>query len=227
MQIVIPCGGLATRLGEIAENTPKSMIEINGRRFLEHQTELIKKYDFDEIILCIDHLGNKIKDYFGNGNKHGIIIKYSKDNKLGVIGAVKNAESLLKDSFFIMYGDSYLPALNFNDMYQEFINQDKLALMAIWRNKNQIDKSNIKLENGEVVSIGNPDSDYIDYGATIMKKEVLKYVPSNQFFSTESLWKKLSEMHELSTYELKNRLYHIGNKKALQELINLMSNSKK
>jgi len=36
MQIVILCGGLATRLRPITEKIPKSMININGKPFLEY-----------------------------------------------------------------------------------------------------------------------------------------------------------------------------------------------
>jgi N-acetyl-alpha-D-muramate 1-phosphate uridylyltransferase len=226
MQMVIPCGGLATRLGELTKDTPKSMMDINGRPFLELQIELIKKYDFDELILCIGHLGEKIKDYFGNGKKYGIAIKYSMDNKLNVIGAIKNAEPLLGDSFFMLYGDSYLPALDFNDMYQKFTHQNKLALMAVWKNNNSIDKSNIKVRNGEVINVGEPDSDYIDYGVTVMRKNALKIVPTNQPFSTKSFWTKLSNMHELAAYEITDRFYHIGNKEGLDELITFIAKKK-
>ena len=216
MQMVIPCGGLATRLGDLTKDIPKSMMDINGRLFLELQIELLKKYDFDELILCIGHLGEKIKNYFGNGKKYGIAIKYSKDNKLDVIGAIKNAEPLLRDSFFMMYGDSYLPALDFNDMHKKFTN--KLALMAVWNNKNSIDKSNIKVQTGEVTSVGDLSSDYIDYGVTIMRKNALKIVPPNQAFSTKSFWTKLSNMHELAAYEVTDRFYHIGTREGLSEL---------
>lgn len=216
--MVIPCGGLATRLGEIAKDTPKSMVDINGRPFLELQIEILKKYDFDELILCIGHLGEKIKNYFGNGKKFGIKIKYSIDNKLDVIGAIKNAEPLLRDNFFMMYGDSYLPALNFDDMYQKFTDQNKLALMAVWKNNNSIDKSNIKIRDGAVTGVGEMHSDYIDYGAIAMRKNVLKIVPTNQPFSTKSFWTKLVNMSELSAYEVTDRFYHIGNREGLAEL---------
>lgn len=227
MQIVIPCGGIATRLEELAKDMPKSMIDINGKPFLERQIELLKKYDFDEIILCIGYLGEKIKDHFEDGKKHGIKIKYSEDKQLDVFGAVKNAESLLKDDFFMMYGDSYLPALDFNDMYKKFTNQNKLAMMAVWKNNNQVDKSNLKVEEGEVTKVGDYSSDYIDYGATVMKKKALKIISPDQPFSTKEFWEKLSNIHELAAYEINERLYHIGSKEALQELRKIKPYKKK
>src|SRR4030042_2049656 len=110
MQMVIICGGLGTRLGHLTKYTPKSMIPVEGKPFLEYQIENLKKQSITNIVLCVGHLSEKIEEYFGNGEKFGVNLKYSydKEKPLGQIGAVKNAELLLKDTFFIMYGDSFL-----------------------------------------------------------------------------------------------------------------------
>ncbi len=66
MQIVILCGGLATRLGGLAKDTPKSMIQIKDKPFLEYQIKNVKKHSITDIILCVGHLSEQIEDYFGN-----------------------------------------------------------------------------------------------------------------------------------------------------------------
>lgn len=218
MQMVIPCGGLATRLGDIAKNTPKAMLSINGKPFLERQINLIKKYDFDEIVLCIGHLGEQIYDYFKDGNEFGIRIKYSKDDGLGVIGAVKNAEDILEPHFFIMYGDSYLPELDFNDMYFKFIGQDLLAMMSIWRNMNYLDKSNITTDGKIILSVGQPNSQYIDYGAIVFNKKALHIVPGNHHFSTGQMWTVLAQNRQLATYVVHTRFFNIGDPEQLEEV---------
>jgi len=77
MQIVILCGGLATRLGNIAKDTPKSMLKIKDKPFLQYQIEKLKKQKINDIILCVGHLSEQIENYFGNGKKFGVNIKYS------------------------------------------------------------------------------------------------------------------------------------------------------
>ena len=96
MQMVILCGGLATRLGSIAKDVPKSMIKIKNKPFLEYQIDNLKKHSIKDIVLCVGHLSEQIENYFGNGKKFGVSIKYSydKDKPLGPIGALKNAEFL-------------------------------------------------------------------------------------------------------------------------------------
>ena len=219
--MVIPCGGLATRLGTLAKNVPKSMMNINGKTFLELQIELIKKNGFDELILCTGHLGEKIRDYFGDGGKFGIKIRYSNDKKLGVIGAIKNAEKMLDDFFFLMYGDSYLIYLDFNDMFNKFKDQKRLSMIAVWKNNNNLDKSNFKIKNGKILGIDVEDSNYIDYGTTIMNKKVLDFIPRNRAYSTLEFRKMLFEKKELAIYEVDKRFYHIGTVEALEEVRSL------
>ncbi len=64
MQMVIFCGGLATRLRHLTKNKPKSMIEINGKPFLEYQIKNVKKYYIKDIVLCVGHLIRTNKGLF-------------------------------------------------------------------------------------------------------------------------------------------------------------------
>lgn len=216
--MVILCGGLATRLGNLAKTVPKSMIPIEGKPFLEYQIENLKKHSFKEIILCVGHLSEKIEECFGDGSKFGVNIKYSHDGEkpLGPIGAVKNAEPLLDDKFFIMYGDSYL-TVDFQKAYSFFNKNNKLGLMIVYKNKDKYDKSNIKIKDNMVVGYGEKDAVYIDYGTSILRKKALNIVTKNTFFTTGELFTKLIEKQELLCFEAKERFYHIGNPNALEE----------
>ena len=218
MQMVILCGGLATRLENLAKTVPKSMIPIEGKPFLEYQVENLKNHSIKDIILCAGHLSEKIEDYFGNGSKFGVNIQYSHDGDkpLGPIGAVKNAESLLNNEFFIMYGDSYL-TVDFQKAYSFFTQNNKLGLMVVYKNNDKYDKSNIIIKDNMVVGYGEKDAVYIDYGTSILRKKALDIVPKNTFFTTGELFTKLIEQQELLSFEAKERFYHIGNPEALEE----------
>jgi NDP-sugar pyrophosphorylase family protein len=229
MQMVILCGGLATRLGDLANEKPKSMINIEGKPFLEHQIENLKKYNIKDIVLCVGHLSNIIEDYFGDGNKFGMNIKFSHDGikPLGPIGALKKAEHLLNDKFFIMYGDSYL-SIDFQKVYRYFMRYKFPALMIVYKNYDKYDKSNIIVENKLAVGYGEKnrtkDMIYIDYGASILRKKILDIVPLNTFFTTGDFFSILIKKKNLLIYEADKRFYHIGTPDALQELRNFIRN---
>ena len=222
--MVIPCGGLATRLGEIAKKTPKALLDINGKPFLEHQIELVKKQDIDELILCVGHLGEKIERYFGNGLNfgYGMRIKYSYDDGLGVIGAIKNAEDLLQKHFYMMYGDSYLPKLDLRDMYYRFLNQDKLVMLSVWQNNNELDPSNLTVSFKTVNGAYVEKADFIDYGVAIFNKDTLKCIPAKKPYSTKELWTKLVKKNQLAAYEVYERYYDIGKPDRLDEVRSLL-----
>lgn len=222
MQMVILCGGLATRLGDIAKETPKSMIKIDGKPFLEYQIDFLKKSSIKDIVLCVGHLFEKIEDYFGNGKDFGVNITYSHDGEkqLGPIGAVKNARSILDNVFFIMYGDSYVK-MDFKDVYSYFLNKDKLGLMCVYKNYDKYDKSNLVVKDGYVTgyndSNNSNDMIYIDYGTSILRKDSLEQIPKDTFFTTGDFFIKLIKDNELLAYEVKQRFYHIGNPESLED----------
>ena len=221
MQIAILAGGLATRLGNLTKGQSKSMVRILGKPFLEYQLELLRKGGIKNIVLCIGHMGEQIEKHFGNGRKYGVSIKYSLEDKLlGTAGALKKAKVLLNDTFFTMYGDSYL-FLDFSAAMRYFNSQSKLALMTVYKNYDRYDRSNTVVEGNLVKKFSKQerteDMVYIEYGANIFKKEALKMIPENQFYSLDDLFPRLIEMEELLALEVKERFYEVGSPQGLRE----------
>ena len=151
MQVAILAGGLATRLRPITETIPKSMVLIEGKPFLEYQIEFLKQAGMTDLVLCVGYLSEKIEQYFGDGHKFGVTIQYVHDGDrlLGTAGALKRAEPRLQETFFVMYGDSYI-FLDFQGAYEQFKKSGKTALMVVYKNNNLYDKSNIAIENGMI-----------------------------------------------------------------------------
>ncbi len=221
MQIAILAGGLATRLGDLTRNQPKSMVEVRGKSFLKYQLELLKKGGIKNIVLCIGYMGEQIESYFGNGKRFGVNIDYSYEKKpLGTAGALKKAEDMLDDVFFTMYGDSYL-FLDFPVAMQYFKSQNKPALMTVYKNYDRYDRSNTAIEGNLVKKFSkqgrNEDMVYIEYGANIFRKEALRLIPENQSCSLDDLFPILIEKEELLAYEVGERFYEIGSLSGLRE----------
>jgi len=221
IQVVILAGGFATRLGQLTINRPKSLVDILGKPFLAYQLELLQAGGITDIVLCIGHLGKQIQDIFGDGSKYGVRIRYSQEDRpLGTAGALKNAESLLDDTFFVMYGDSYL-FLDFPKLMAYFVSQNKLGLDTIFKNNDSYDKSNIVIKGNLVTRYSKTektkDMIYIDYGAAIFRKEVLQLIPENRFSPVEELFLRLIELEQLLAFEVKERFYEIGSPRGLKD----------
>ncbi|MFC1904341.1 sugar phosphate nucleotidyltransferase [Chloroflexota bacterium] len=221
MQVAILAGGLATRLGELTRNQPKSTLNIRGKTFLEYQLELLRRGGIKDIVLCVGHMGEQIERHCGNGKKYGLNIKYSAEDKpLSTAGALKKAESLLNDTFFTMYGDSYL-FLDFGLIMNYYQSQNKLALMTVYKNYDRYGISNTEVEGNLVRQFSKKekteDMVYIEYGVNIFQKEALKMVPKNQFCPLDDLFHRLIEMEELLAFEVKDRFYEVGSPEGLKE----------
>jgi NDP-sugar pyrophosphorylase family protein len=221
MQIAILAGGLATRLGDLTKDEPKSLMNINGRKFIEYQIEQLKKQKIKDIVICTGHLGDKLEGYLGDGTRYGIDIKYSHEERpLGTAGALKNAEKLLDDVFFTIYGDSYL-FLDFGGMFSYFNARSKLAMMAVYKNCDRHDKSNTSVSGGMVTGYSKNgrtgDMVYIDYGAHIFRRKALELVPDGRYFPLEELFPVLISQKQLLAYEARDRFYEVGSVRGIQE----------
>ena len=222
MQIVILCGGVATRLRPITNKIPKAMVEIEGRPFLEYQLELLKKNAIKNIVLCIGYKGEQIKKYFGDGRKFGVKIRYSQEKKklLGTGGALKKASNLLEDIFLVMYGDSYLP-FDFQKTTNYFKKFQKLGLMTVYKNLNKYEPSNVVVKGKFVVDYNkkrrNKKMKYIDYGVSIFRKEALKFLPDDRTCGLSLLHKALIKRGELLAYRVWRRFYQVGDFAGLAE----------
>jgi len=222
MQVVILAGGLASRLGSLTLEQPKSMVRILGKPFLEYQLEILRRGGIRDIVLCIGHLGEQIESHFEDGSKFGINIRYSYEGEelLGTAGALKKAERLLEDPFFTMYGDSYL-FLDFATIMSYFESQNKPALMTVYENRGRYDRSNAAVEGKLVKKFSKQEKTnrmvYIEYGVNIFKKEVLNMVPAGEYYSLDDLFPRLIERQELLAFEADERFYEIGSLRGLQE----------
>ena len=105
MKVVIMAGGKGTRIASVRSDVPKPMIKICGKPILEHQIDNLKACGLTDIILVIGYLGDKIKEYFGDGSKLGVNIEYFvEDHPLGTAGALFKMPQLTED-FLLLCGD--------------------------------------------------------------------------------------------------------------------------
>lgn len=105
MKVVIMAGGRGTRIASVNNEVPKPMIEICGKPILEWQIDNLCKCGLTDITLVVGYLGNIIQEYFGDGSKFGVTIKYYVETEpLGTAGALFKMPDL-KDDFLLLCGD--------------------------------------------------------------------------------------------------------------------------
>lgn len=211
MQAVILAGGLGKRLRPLTHITPKLMLEIYGRPFLEHHILNLRKQGIGDIILLIGHLGDKIKSYFKDGSAFGVSIRYSGDDQLGTGGAIKNASHLLEEEFIVINGDTYLP-VNYEDLMRIFRKAKKFGMITVYDNLDKIAKNNVFLRNGQIIEYnkeGAPHFTHLDTGVSIFKKDIINIIKKGEFSLEDELYPILINMNELAHFSTSQRFFDI------------------
>ena len=231
LPVAILAGGLGTRLGEKTLNKAKVLIDVAGKPFISRQLNYLSDQGIKDIVICVGHLGNQIKNYIGNGLKYNLNVSYSDDSDqlLGTGGSIKKACQILGEHFFILYGDSFLP-VNFSLIEKAYFQEKKPALMTVLKNKGRWDKSNAYFKDKCVKynkKKPQKNMDYIDYGLTIVRNSIFSDFPSNEVFDLADVFENLSNKSLLAGFEIYDRFYEIGSINGLNDTIEFFKKMEK
>jgi NDP-sugar pyrophosphorylase family protein len=221
--IAILAGGLATRLRPLTEEVPKSMLELNGEPFVSHQLRLLSRSGIKRAVFCVGYHGKKIEDYVGNGDRFGVQVGYSYDGSAlrGTGGAVRNALPKLGESFFVIYGDSYLEC-DFREIQSSFVKSGRNGLMTVYRNEDRLDKSNVVFADGEILAYDKVQRldgmKHIDYGLGMFRRRAFEQFGAAEVFDLATVYQRLLAHRQLAACEVMKRFYEIGSLKGIEEL---------
>ena len=107
MKVVIMAGGIGSRMSCITTEIPKPMIQVCGKPVLEREIECLREQGYFDLIITVGHLARAIQDYFGDGSRFGVRIKYYVEEKpLGNAGALYELKNEFDDDFLLLNADS-------------------------------------------------------------------------------------------------------------------------
>ncbi len=223
LPIIILCAGEAQRMRPLTDNMPKCMIPVCGKPFIYWQIKNLEKHGFQNITITLGYKQEVAKEYLLNTN-FGMKINVIYNNFLpNTGGGTKRASPLFESDFFVTYGDSYLPYLNYQDIQSRFYDSGKNALLTIYKNNNLYDKSNIHFseEKNRILSYNKNGSNkkykYIDYGLSVFSQNALSYVKNIDDFELSLLFKRLIKNDDICAYKAAQRFYEIGSFAGLDE----------
>ncbi|HQJ56504.1 MAG TPA: sugar phosphate nucleotidyltransferase [Caldisericia bacterium] len=186
---VILAGGFGTRLRPLTINIPKPMVPIANKPILYHIIKLLKKNGIKDLIIILYHQPELIKDYFKDGEKFGVNIKYIiSDEDLGTCGATALAKEYLKDDFLVISGD-ILTDFNLSEIINFHLKKKSIATITLTRVSNPLQYGIvITTEDGKIVrflekpSWGEVFSDTINTGIYILNPKIFNFIPEKKEF---------------------------------------------
>ena len=224
MQAVLLAGGLATRMRPFTDKTPKAMLDVAGRPFIDWLLEKLAACGFDDVLMCIGRLGEQIRAHAGDGARYDLRLRYSDEgeDQRGTAGALRLALEMLDSTFLVTYGDSYLPFDYAAPMRVLAAHDDCDGVMSVYKNAGQWDASNVITDGTWLLryekGTRDPAFDHIDYGAIALRREVIAQVPAGKVLGLDTIQHALATARRLRAFAAHDRFFEIGSPEGLATL---------
>lgn len=189
MRAMVLCAGYGTRLGDLTRETPKPMLQLQGRPLLEYIVCYLSRQGFDDIAINLHFMPEAIREYFGDGASRNVRLTYSYEPELlGTAGGVKKMEHFLRqdDLFLIQYGD-VLTDQNLAEMVE--FHHARRALATLLVQQRARSNSVVSMdEEGRIVGFlerpteeerAGVNSPWVNSGICIGTPELLDVIPAN------------------------------------------------
>ena len=229
MQAVILAGGLATRMRPRTLTTPKFLLEVAGRPFGAWLLERLASHGYDEVLLCIAHLGERIRAFAGDGAAFGLRVRYADEGPtlLGTAGAIRAALPELAPTFLVTYGDSYLPFDYAAPLRELDAHGDCDGVMSVFCNAGRWDASNTEVRADAAGELwvaryekgsADPALDHIDYGAMALRRDVIAQLAEGAPHGLDRVQHELAREGRLRAHLARERFFEIGSEEGLETL---------
>jgi mannose-1-phosphate guanylyltransferase len=106
VQALILAGGEGTRLRPLTSTVPKPVVQLVDRPFISYMIEWLHGHGVDDVILACGFMAGGVREVLGDRSSLGVRLRYVEEpTPLGTGGALKYAEELLDERFFMLNGD--------------------------------------------------------------------------------------------------------------------------
>jgi NDP-sugar pyrophosphorylase family protein len=228
LQCVVLAGGLGTRMRPLTETIPKALVPVLGRPFVDWQLDLLASRGVRRATYCVGYRGELLREHVGDGASFGLSVDWVDEGEQlrGTAGALRLAldRCALEPAFFVLYGDSYLP-VDMAAVQRGWRSAGQPALMTVMRNEDRWDSSNVIYASGRVHLYDKarpPDRRaemrWIDYGLSVLTREVISGLPPDRPADLADLLRQLSRAGSLAGLEVTERFYEVGSPAGLRDL---------
>lgn len=209
--VFIMAGGLGLRLRPLTNDYPKPLLKVGSKPILETVIENLSEYGFYRIYLLVNYKAEMIKEYFGEGARFGVEIRYiHEDKKLGTAGGLSLITGNFSEPIIVMNGD-ILTKLNFLQLL-EFHNKVKPQItMCIRQYGYQVPYGVVKIDKNSLIDIEEKPLQqfFVNAGIYVLDPSVLKLVPKDTYFDMTSLIKKIND-NKVAVFPIREYWLDIG-----------------
>ena len=217
MEAIILAGGFGTRLRPLTYTRAKSLLPIMNKPMITYLIESLPK-EVDTIILAVNYRKKQLEEYFETYKTDKEIIVNEEPKPLGTGGAVKFAEELLTDQFFVLNSD-IICSIDLSDMISFHNKHDAVSTISLWPVENVSEFGVVEVDsNGNIHRFvekpkpENAPSNLINAGAYFLDSSVLDYIKTGRLVSMEKeiFPQIINDTHKFFGYQFKGYWMDIG-----------------
>jgi mannose-1-phosphate guanylyltransferase len=184
LQALILAGGEGTRLRPLTSTVPKPVVQLVNRPFISYMLEWLRRHGVDDVILSCGFMAEGVRSVLGDGSAYGIRLRYLEEPRpLGTGGALKFAQELLDERFFMLNGD-VLTDIDLSEQLRQHERTGARATLALIEVEDPSAYGLVRLDADRAVQefVEKPSPDQIDTnlinaGAYILHRDVLEIMP--------------------------------------------------
>jgi NDP-sugar pyrophosphorylase family protein len=196
MHAVIMAGGKGTRLRPYTTALPKPLVPIgDSHAILEVVLHQLSAYGFTSATLAINHLGQLIRAFVGDGSRWGIEVDYVEERvPLSTIGPLFGMRDRLPEHFLVMNGD-VLTDLDYSDLLHTHAMSKAPLTVATARRTVHIDFGVLDVDDESIVGFREkPNLDYrVSMGVYGLSRSTIEPYPEGLAFGFDQLVLELLE----------------------------------
>jgi D-glycero-D-manno-heptose 1,7-bisphosphate phosphatase len=221
-QAVVLVGGRGTRLGVVTERTPKPMLPVDGKPFLEYLLLFLRRFEVRRILFCSGYRAEQIEDHFGCGERFGFEIQYSVEKTpAGTGGALLLAGGFLDSTFFVLNGDTLFET-NLRKLSLLLLSgsAERLASIALRWVSDVSRYGRTLLEGNDIVAFaekGAAGAGLINGGVYCLKRAVLELLPKAPCSIERDLFPRLAAMGSIAGLPSESFFLDIGLPETLRQ----------
>jgi NDP-sugar pyrophosphorylase family protein len=232
MKGMILAAGEGRRLRPLTDQAPKPMLPLAGRPLLEHIIVHLRNCGLTDLAVNLYHLPAVVMDYFGDGRRWGVNLRYSVEERLlGSAGGVKQLESFFDDTFVVYYGD-VLTWADLRPMIEFHRHAGVTATLGLYQVPDPWNRGIVELnQDGAIVRFAEkppPEqvfSNLANAGIYVLEPAVLARIPAGQpyDFGHDVFPRMLADGLPLAGYVLQDFLIDIGLPEKYEEANRIVS----
>ena len=191
---VVMAGGFGKRLRPLTDNLPKPMLPVGGKPMLERTIDQLRQAGIRHVNISTHFQPEKIRDYFGNGERFGVDIEYvSEDRPLGTAGALGLMEA--GDEPLLVINGDILTSVDFKAMHRYHREHQADLTVGVRQYDFIVPYGLVECDGPEVKKISEKPrfAFFVNAGIYLLEPGVRRFIPAGRHFDMTDLMTVLIE----------------------------------